>query len=123
MIKPIEPVQILIAVKPDSNMIGLVEESVLPNTSKHLAPDKAGLDGVILAVAAHNIIHKGSKIVPDEIKISGEQAYGMFVYVELMYKDKPPEGADYSDYFLFHRKYKYLIDTYSQSVMLVDTKF
>ena len=124
MTNPIEPVQKLVAVKPDSNMIGLVEESVLPNISQHLAPDKIGLEGVLLAVAAHKIIHKDGKIIPDKIGISGEQDYGMFVYIELTYRDSPPaDEIPGEKNILFNRCYRYLIDAYSQTAMLIGTTF
>lgn len=124
MTKQIEPVQKLVAVKPDSNMISLVEESILPNISQHLAPDKIGLEGVLLAVAAHKIIHKYGKMIPDKIRISGEQDYGMFVYIESTYRDSPPaDELPVERIILFNRRYRYLVDTFSQTAMLTDAKF
>ena len=117
--------QTLAAVKPHPNFLGLVWESVLPRTQTDaaLASDKVGLESVVIAIAAHQMLHKG-QIVPDKIKISGEQDLGKFAYVKLSYMDKPQgEMEDGGKQILFDRRYTYLVDTYSQTAMPMDVKF
>ncbi|MBI2657629.1 hypothetical protein HYX08_02950 [Candidatus Woesearchaeota archaeon] len=122
MIKSTEPVQKLVAIKPHPDMVEFVRELLLHETSEHLAWDETGLEGVLLAVSTHEILqgHKSKTRAPDRINIL--KSHGNFIYVELTYKDEPSNEENFRP-ILFNRRYTYLVDTYPQSAMLMDTKF
>lgn len=120
--QPNVPVQNIVAVHVKPEMIEFMRKLILHETSKSLEWDESGLDGVLLATGAHEVLYGHGVGIPNTINILREK--DPFIYIELSYMDKPPADAeDGENPISFNRRYTYLVDAHSQTAMLVGHKF